>query len=277
MYPTQYEVSAGFRVAAAVDEPWEGLLYRKRTLCDGSVPTEQDLNVGEGDSFHEVLTNQDDRFIYTVVPGDVTQLSQAAGTIRGPYTQSSSSFAVDKSHAHRQPARRYENTLDPERRHAHGQRPGRHRALEPSGPEPLHARSPWSTWATSTATAWTCDGPQDHHRLRHGRGGQPPAQQARRHLSLEPDRASAAQPAERGARLPELHVRRLAALDAARRPRVRTVPCTVGLVWSSWARTTASCTRSTWTPGTTRTVTYPAWPGAVGLRAARAVRQDGTR
>ncbi len=73
----QYEITAGFRIGQDVDDPWDGLLYRRRYGCaagqNGGPPQPEELPLqeNEGDYFHLRLNQQASegtRKIVTVVP-----------------------------------------------------------------------------------------------------------------------------------------------------------------------------------------------------------------
>lgn len=79
---TQYEITTGFKVGANVDEPWEGLLYRRRIGCGENATVEElSLDENEGDMFHRSLNEQPDgsRVIRTLAP---QSLAYAKGTLR---------------------------------------------------------------------------------------------------------------------------------------------------------------------------------------------------
>ncbi|MET0286233.1 MAG: hypothetical protein ABW352_17270 [Polyangiales bacterium] len=88
----QFIVSAGFKVAATADTPWEGRLYRQRVECVNGTPGEQDLDKSKGDIFHETLndTNGASRTVYTVKP----LVASSKGTVLG---QTATSFIANKT------------------------------------------------------------------------------------------------------------------------------------------------------------------------------------
>jgi type IV pilus assembly protein PilY1 len=74
----QYQISAGFQISkdkpvAGVAAPWNGILERRRFLCNSSnalVP--ETLDSSQGDMFHEVLNNQASRLLWTALPNTGT-------------------------------------------------------------------------------------------------------------------------------------------------------------------------------------------------------------
>jgi type IV pilus assembly protein PilY1 len=92
---TNYEVSAGFRVAQTPDSPWQGILERKRLQCGGT----NDIEVieqpitssgcatagGVCDSFDKRLNAQTTRQITTLRPSDI---SLTRGTLRTAHARS---------------------------------------------------------------------------------------------------------------------------------------------------------------------------------------------
>jgi type IV pilus assembly protein PilY1 len=84
---TQYEITAGFRVGANADDPWEGLLYRQRIGCDLGLPKEFDLEETEDDLFHVKLNAQPDakRTLLTLAAG--TQAASRGRLITSEVTE----------------------------------------------------------------------------------------------------------------------------------------------------------------------------------------------
>lgn len=78
---SQFEISAGFQVGQADDEPWQGFLYRRRTECSGANAAAQTLDSTKGDMFHVTLNARagTDRAIMTVIP----TLGYASGSVFG--------------------------------------------------------------------------------------------------------------------------------------------------------------------------------------------------
>jgi type IV pilus assembly protein PilY1 len=70
----QYQVSAGFQVSnavpvAGVATPWNGILERRRFVCDSShALSSETLDSSQGDMFHEVLNKQTSRLLWTALP-----------------------------------------------------------------------------------------------------------------------------------------------------------------------------------------------------------------
>jgi type IV pilus assembly protein PilY1 len=67
----RFDVTAGFQVGHNTTEPWQGLLYRGRAVCEGTTVTDAPYSISEGDVFHETLTVQsrdNQRSLLTVTP-----------------------------------------------------------------------------------------------------------------------------------------------------------------------------------------------------------------
>jgi type IV pilus assembly protein PilY1 len=80
----QSEFISGFNVSLGADDPWDGILERRRIECENGVPVAQ--NVEDKDRFHEVLNDQ------TAAPNDVqpwsakTSVSFTGGFSRNLWT-----------------------------------------------------------------------------------------------------------------------------------------------------------------------------------------------
>ncbi|HEX5659308.1 MAG TPA: PilC/PilY family type IV pilus protein [Polyangiales bacterium] len=88
----QFQISAGFKVAATSDTPWEGKLWRQRIECNNGAAEPQELKYEKGDIFHDTLNAQSatSRTIYTVKPG----LLNTRGTV---LNRSPTSFITNKT------------------------------------------------------------------------------------------------------------------------------------------------------------------------------------
>jgi type IV pilus assembly protein PilY1 len=57
----EFEITAGFKVGATTDDPWQGVLYRRRIGCNASQSVEEfDLDTSQDDMFHDKLNAQPD-------------------------------------------------------------------------------------------------------------------------------------------------------------------------------------------------------------------------
>lgn len=66
----QYQFGTGFTVPRTSNEPWAGLIERRRFTCDAGIVTPQTLDTTKGDRFHDVLNGSDgnSRRLLTVLP-----------------------------------------------------------------------------------------------------------------------------------------------------------------------------------------------------------------
>jgi type IV pilus assembly protein PilY1 len=67
----RFDITAGFQVGRNTSEAWQGLLYRGRSVCQGTTVSDEPFSTTEGDVFHEVLTQQasaGNRKLITVTP-----------------------------------------------------------------------------------------------------------------------------------------------------------------------------------------------------------------
>ncbi len=64
----QFDISAGFKIGASDDQPWEGRLYRQRITCSGATPAAQSLDSSQNDMFHVTLNSQSSRQLNTAKP-----------------------------------------------------------------------------------------------------------------------------------------------------------------------------------------------------------------
>lgn len=83
----RFEITAGFEMGRNTDEPWRGLLFRRRVLCQGTtVNDEVPFDAAEGDIFHVSLNSQSasSRQLFTAAP---PLLGASNGTLRnGSYS-----------------------------------------------------------------------------------------------------------------------------------------------------------------------------------------------
>jgi type IV pilus assembly protein PilY1 len=64
----QFQVSTGFQVATTAQEPWTGVIERKRFTCSSGTLTENAIDTNSGDVFQDVLNQQGNRTLFTAAP-----------------------------------------------------------------------------------------------------------------------------------------------------------------------------------------------------------------
>jgi type IV pilus assembly protein PilY1 len=77
----QFEITSGFRLGATAEDPWYGILNRRRLTCTSGAPVMNGTLEGN-DLLHERLNAQTSRNVFTVAP---SVRSNARGTIYASY------------------------------------------------------------------------------------------------------------------------------------------------------------------------------------------------